>query len=245
MKYYNQNDYANAPYPSYENKSATIKSGGCGVCSAANVLAFFGVAGYDPIALSQIFMREGARVSGGTDMKKAAAIVCRLGNLTCTITNSEKDLAAHLGGGGVAIANVDGDIGAKGIFSSAGHYINIIGNDNTPPKPIIVFDVGYYSGKFNDAYRKKYVSVNTDKYGNTIQFTTKDALQIDTAGRTPNYYLFSAKEVPAEPTPPIDIPWYQAEMDWAKANGVMDGTRPNELATRAEVVAMIHRATGK
>lgn len=193
LKYYNQNNYPNTPYPSAENKTATIKSGGCGVCCAANVLAFFGVAGYEPVGLSKIFMARGARVNGGTDMKKAAEIACELGNLSYRTTSDEADLIEHLQYGGIAIANVDGDIGAKGIFSSAGHYINIVGYDNTPPKPVIAFDVGYYAGKFDSPYRKPYVSVAKDKDGNTIQFTTKDALQIDTKGRTPNYYLFSKK----------------------------------------------------
>lgn len=47
--------------------------------------------------------------------------------------------------------------------------------------------------------------------------------------------------VPTVPTVPQN-PWYTEDMKWAVENGVMDGTRPTEPATRAEVVAMIRRA---
>lgn len=47
--------------------------------------------------------------------------------------------------------------------------------------------------------------------------------------------------VPTAPVEPQE-PWYSEDMDWAKELGIMDGTRPTEPATRAEVVAMIRRA---
>lgn len=194
LKYFNQNDYPNAPYPSQENPTATIKSGGCGVCTSANVLAFFGVAGYDPVTLSKVFMQRGARISGGTDMARAAAIIAELGGLAFRTSSTEAELAEHLQSGGIAIANVDGDNGAKGIFSNAGHYINVVGYDAAQPKPIVVFDVGHYGSKFASAYRAQYVAISRDKSGNTVQLTTAAALQIDTNGRTPNYYFFSKKE---------------------------------------------------
>lgn len=34
------------------------------------------------------------------------------------------------------------------------------------------------------------------------------------------------------------IPWYQAGMDWAKANGVYDGTNPTINITREQLVTM-------
>ena len=35
-----------------------------------------------------------------------------------------------------------------------------------------------------------------------------------------------------------DVPWYAEAMEWAKENGIMDGTRPTDAATRAEVAQM-------
>lgn len=46
-------------------------------------------------------------------------------------------------------------------------------------------------------------------------------------------------------TEPTADPWYAEYMNWARENGIMDGTRPTEPASRAEVVAMIRRALGQ
>ena len=43
-------------------------------------------------------------------------------------------------------------------------------------------------------------------------------------------------------------PWYQKGMEWAKANGVSDGTEPNANITREQLVTMLYRyakASGK
>ena len=39
-------------------------------------------------------------------------------------------------------------------------------------------------------------------------------------------------------------PWYQAGMDWAKANGMSDGTNPNANITREQLVTMLYRYAG-
>ena len=36
-------------------------------------------------------------------------------------------------------------------------------------------------------------------------------------------------------------PWYEEDMEWAKSEGITDGTRPTGNTTRAEVWAMLHR----
>lgn len=42
--------------------------------------------------------------------------------------------------------------------------------------------------------------------------------------------------------PKTDEPWYAEAQRWAVENGIADGERPEEPATRAEVWAMLHRA---
>lgn len=39
-------------------------------------------------------------------------------------------------------------------------------------------------------------------------------------------------------------PWYQKGMEWAKANGVSDGTAPNANITREQLVTMLYRYAG-
>lgn len=39
-------------------------------------------------------------------------------------------------------------------------------------------------------------------------------------------------------------PWYAEAVEWAKDNGIMDGTRPEDTATRAEVAQMLFNLQG-
>ena len=196
MKYENQNDYSNVPYPSPTLPNATVKSGGCGVCSCVNVLRFFGV-NFAVADLAKVFVAEKIRVDGGTEMSLAAKYICDHFALTYTNTSDETELIKALQKGSCAIANVGGDRpGYKGIFSTEGHYINVIGYDNIPPKPFILYDCGYYDGKYGDNYRKGYVSTFKDKAANLCLYASATALNSDTANRTPNYYIFEKKVDP-------------------------------------------------
>lgn len=48
-------------------------------------------------------------------------------------------------------------------------------------------------------------------------------------------------ETPKEPEKPKESEfWYTEAMNWAKNSGICDGTRPDEPATRAEVVQMLY-----
>ena len=38
--------------------------------------------------------------------------------------------------------------------------------------------------------------------------------------------------------------WYEKSMEWAKANGVSDGTNPNANITREQLVTMMYRYAG-
>jgi len=42
-----------------------------------------------------------------------------------------------------------------------------------------------------------------------------------------------------------NIPWYNDAQWWVKANGISDGTRPEESATRAEVWQMLYRMANR
>ena len=45
--------------------------------------------------------------------------------------------------------------------------------------------------------------------------------------------------------PEPDRPWYAEAQDWAKEQGISDGDRPDDPATRAEVWTMLHRYSTK
>ena len=45
-------------------------------------------------------------------------------------------------------------------------------------------------------------------------------------------------------TPPAALVWYEKGMNWAKANGVSDGTNPQVNITREQLAVMLYRASG-
>jgi hypothetical protein len=193
MKFENQNNYSGVPYPSPTLPNATVASGGCGVCCAVNVLRYFGVT----VAvkdMAKIFIDKKIRVNGGTSMTAAVAYLRDEYGLTVTLTKNVDEVQKAITGGAVGIMSVSGNrTGYTGIFSTGAHFVNIVSYDGIPPKPFIVFDVGHYANKYTSAYRKQFVSVAKDEYGNTIQFTTAAALKSDGV----NFWLFTKPKPPA------------------------------------------------
>lgn len=233
---FNQNNYGNIPYPSQELPNATVKTGGCGLCCSANVLQHFGM-NVDIKSLAEYFCDAGIRVNGGTDMAKAAKYIKELTGCEVITTNSEEDLKDYLQRGAIAIANVDG---VNDIFSTEGHFINVIGvNDGT----FTIFDVGYYSGKFDSEYRRKYVTLGEEN-GNIVQYCSADILNLDTANRNPNYYIFYRKEE-VNMEEPSD--WAKKAWEWAcaKERKYFDGTNPKGTVTREMLAQVLFNLFGK
>lgn len=231
---FNQNNYPNIPYPSQELANATVKSGGCGLCCSANVLQHFGM-NVDIKSLAEYFCDAGIRVNGGTDMQKASEYIRALVKCEVIKTNSEEDLKKYLNKGAIAIANVDG---VNDIFSTEGHFINVIGVNGDM---FTIFDVGYYHGKFDSEYRRKYVTVGKEN-GNIVQYCSADTLSLDTANRNPNYYIFYRKEK-VDMEEPSD--WAREAWEWGIKNGVCDGTNPKGTITREQVVQMLYNLFAK
>ena len=224
-KYYNQNNYANVPYPSPDLPKATVKSGGCGVCCASMIVENLIAHQIGPKLMATYSINKKARVSGGTDMNALAKAISADYGLILDITNDELILLNHLRKGGMAIANVGGNRGGYvGVFSSEGHYIVVAGL-NSEGK-VIVLDPGYYPGKFNLAGRKGKVTVSSNQCVCDISVLAKD-----TENRSPAYWLFERKveEVPE---------WMKKIMSDAKAVGLITSEHnPNDPATKWFVLA--------
>ena len=175
----NQREYPNITYPALGYPLATIKSGGCGVCAAVNV-----VGALDGKAISVRVMRDlavngGARVSGGTDMRRMAQLIASQYKLKYTTTSSVSELVAHLKRGGVAICNSAG----RGMFSTGGHYVVALGMLGGK---VCIADPGLYTGKYSTAARRAKVQVSGD-----LIFADPATLDADCIGRYPRYYLYS------------------------------------------------------
>lgn len=175
----NQNDYENITYPAPGYLRATIKSGGCGVCASINAVG--ALTGKCPPVriIRDLAIDGGARVSGGTDMRKMIQLICRTYKLTCKQSSSSYDLRKHLESGGVAICNTAGN----GMFSTGGHYVTALG---LLDGKVCIADSGMYTGKYSTAKRRPYVTVSGD-----LIFASLSTLDQDCVGRWPRYYLLS------------------------------------------------------
>lgn len=173
----NQNDYPHLAYAAPGYESATVKSGGCGVCAAVNAVGALTGRAVPVREMRDLALTCGARVSGGTDMKKLCAALTKAYGVTCTLSNRADDLTAHLERGGVAVCNTAGN----GMFSTGGHYVVALG---LLDGKVCVADPGLYTGKYGSAKRRKAVSVTGD-----LLLTDAAAVDADCVGRWPRYYL--------------------------------------------------------
>lgn len=175
----NQREYSSLDYkaPGYPN--ATIKSSGCGVCAAVNVVGALTGKCVSVRVMRDLAVNGGARVSGGTDMRRLAQLIAQQYKLKYITTSSVSELQAHLKKGGVAIANSAG----RGMFSTGGHYVTVLG---TLGGKLCIADPGLYTGKYSTAARRAKVTVSGD-----LIFADAATLDNDCIGRAPRYYLFS------------------------------------------------------
>ena len=185
MAYYNQYNYKSVPYPSRSKPSATVSSSGCGVCCMSMVVEGLTGQTVTPAQMAPFAISAGARVDGGTDMHRLGAAAARRWDLTMTTTSDVDELLAAIRRGGVVIANVGGDHGSyKGLFSNGGHYIVVSAYQNGK---LVVYDPGYYDGKFSTTARHGKVTVNADKSISVMP----SYLDIDCSNRSPRYYIYN------------------------------------------------------
>ena len=175
----NQNDYGHLSYAAPGYESATVKSGGCGVCAAVNAIGALTGKTVAVREMRDLALTCGARVSGGTDLKTLCAALGRKYGIRCVQSNRIGELESHLERGGVAICNTAG----KGMFSTGGHYVTALGMLDGK---ICLADPGLYAGKYSTAKRRKAVTVTGD-----LLLCAPVVLDADCVGRWPRYYLLS------------------------------------------------------
>lgn len=175
----NQHEFGGLAYVAKGYPRATIKSSGCGVCAAVNVIGALTHRCIPVRVMRDIAINCGARVSGGTDMRRLADTICSSYGMKWKASNSIEELQAHLHNGGVAICNASG----RGTFSTGGHYITALG---ILDGKICIADSALYTGKYSTAARRSKVTVSGD-----LIFASWATLEADCIGRWPRYYLFS------------------------------------------------------
>lgn len=161
--FFNQNNYASVKYDRPNTAVIeTVKSSGCGVCAACNALNnLLGKNKYSVKSVTSRALKCGARTNYGTDETRLLKELSKDGGFTYTYhakSGLAKALKSHLKKGGVAILSTNGGNSyPSGLFSTAGHLYAAVGL--TATGKVKILDSGYYPGKYNVAYRKKYVSV--------------------------------------------------------------------------------------
>lgn len=187
----NQNNFSHIPYPCRSYPKATVKSGGCGACAALMMVENLTDKRYLMKDWIKWVMSVGGRVDGGTDMGVLSKAMAKEFEFTISTTDSESLLIEHVKKGGLAIAHVGGAYGDwKGLFSTNGHYIAVLGYADGM---LVIGDPDYRIGKYTSGglgkWRSQYVEVEDG-----LVYVKPDVLNLDTANRSPNYYLFNTME---------------------------------------------------
>ena len=201
MKYVNQLEYPHFLYPTDTDKSdeerlerrkyATIKSSGCGICSAVMMADRLLIdPKFDLVEATQLSYECGGNHAPGTDYKRYAPALAERLNLKWEGTNDPERVRQCLRTGGAVVCNVGGDkkdgSGIIGIFSHGGHYILAIAEQEDGR--IVVLDPSQKPGKFDEPGREGKV----EEHGEFCLVSMED-LVIDCSNRDPGFYCFWRK----------------------------------------------------
>ena len=189
MRYLNQLDYPEMPYitrtdpenPRHEHgKTTTIKSSGCGLCSAIMVadrlLTHYDFELEDAVALSYAVE---ANQNLGTNYKRFAPAFAKKFGLKWEPTSDLEELRKCLRTGGAAVVHVAG-----GLFASMGHYMVAINEE--PDGRIAILDPSLTDTKYETPERREKVEV---KNGGII-LTDGATLDQECSTKEIRYHLF-------------------------------------------------------
>lgn len=195
MKYINQLDYPDWLYITRtamegeameKGKTTTVKSSGCGLCSAIMVADRL-------LPNCEFGLKEALRLSydveanwkTGTSYARFAPAFAEKMGLKLEATKDPEKLRHCLRTGGAAVVLVDGDHdGRIGVFSHIGHYITAINEE--PDGRIALLDPSYKEGKFEEEGRVGKVEMKNG----CIAVCEMQVLIDDTARRQTPFYLF-------------------------------------------------------
>lgn len=183
MYYYvNQTRYPHVPYPTMtaipelERKDSTVRSAGCGLCSASMVVTNLTGTEFPLIDCLELSLAVNANHSPGTDMDRLAPYVAERFGLKLTMTDNPELLRQSLLRGGMAIANVCGDRpedGYVGLFSHGGHYVAVVAIEEDG-EHITVLDPSQLPDKFLEEGRRGKVVENGCCLHTTLSILAED-----------------------------------------------------------------------
>ena len=189
MIFINQLDYPELEFV-HNTKAETappeltnVARSGCGMCCLCMIVGNLTVHELPIAECLRISLEEDAHPGYGTRMAILGPVIAERYGLTFEHTRSLEVLKAHLQKGGMAIANVAGNVnGRKGLFSPDGHYIVVTAWDG---ERMCVLDPYLYDGKFEEEGRKGKVAVDTPFLYCTGEDLLEDSKQ---------FFLFARKK---------------------------------------------------
>ena len=195
MKHIIQRKYSYIPYPQImdepdnpRGKKGTIRSGGCGICSACMIVDQLTTEKFSVRECAQLSFSVGGNHADGTDMTRLGPALAEKFNLAYRETYDVAEAVKALHEGGRVIALVGGiEPDNRGIFTAGGHYIVLIAADEQDE--ICILDPNWTSKTFPKW--EKQGLVRTD---GTLVFTTPAVLHQE--GKKlgdPTYYIFRRK----------------------------------------------------
>ena len=198
MRYVNQLENPHMLYVTRTNqegadkergRTTTIKSSGCGLCSAIMVADRLLVNyKFDLDDAIQLSYDTEANHRLGTDYQRFAPAFAEKLGLRLEMTSDPERLLSCLRTGGAAVANVGEREGYTAVFTHSRHYIAVIGEE--PDGRVAILDPSYKEGKYEEEGRKGKVELKNG----VIALCTPEVLHEDTVkDRESVYYLFWRK----------------------------------------------------
>ena len=145
---------------------------------------------------------------------------------------------------------------AKSILSELRAFIKEHGSDKEVFMPTVLKENKLPTYSFDMKVNKSFADVVKGAwYENSVDYVVEnglmngtDATHFEPDSTTTRGMLMTVIARYAGEDTTGSNPWYQKSMEWAKANGVSDGTEPNANITREQLVIMLYRyakASGK
>lgn len=159
--------WADVLYSAKSPHTETIKSSGCGVCSACVVISNLTNNIIEPPEMARYAVKNGFRIDGVGTAHSLYPAIAKKYNLKCIQSYDINDAVECVRNGGIVVCSTNG--GANKLFSTGGHLFvmsDCIGNDCE------FVDSDNYPGKYQISYRKQrcyekdgkiYVNINEAK----------------------------------------------------------------------------------
>ena len=194
MRHINQRKYSYIPYPQYMDypddpygKKGTVRSGGCGLCSACMVVDQLTTQILSVRECTELSMAIGANHCDGTDMHILGPAIAEKFNLEFSKTNDLDEVLYALHNGGKVIALVTHNQERnKGIFTQFGHYITLISAD---AEEICVLDPSWNSKKYT-----KWVKEGLVREEGTMVYVTPQVLDDEGTRKETRFFIFYRKK---------------------------------------------------